>query len=617
MPGTFPVIATDPSKGMEGSNLSVIRLAVGVVLIGLASSIVAEDFDAWVLRAGVLRASNRSADEPLPVGSLQKPFVVKAWAASHPNAPSPRFSCTRTSGCWRPEGHGALELRSAIRESCNTYFRLLARETPADALATAFRAAGFAWAGEMTEAEAIGLPGLAGVKGTPRALLADYSELARVPWAVREDIRQELLAGLREAANDGTAAGLRLRGLMAKTGTVPALDGTPLRTSGYALVMDDAGFAFLGLLRRGTGREAAVRAGRDIASLRPGSIARPPGETATATPKRARPRSGPRRQLDDPVRVALLDELGARDLRLRNAGSTPIASSRGFVGPGASVTPVARDRFSSGLWRFDIERPRFERTVRGSIDFAPGDGPPRPIATMAARDYASGVLRAELAGPAPTLRVSLAAAVLRFLRRGPRHADADVCDSTHCAWFVGEGPVPRWLRPEAATTDATVAPALSDDEWSRALATARDQPSGVDQWTADCGGDPVSPHFIWGGGDRRVTACPRHPKGSGRSWRREWLAADIDAVFGAPVRALDVTVVDGQWFLRVRADPRSPGDGAPSTVSLPFDDAHRRLAARLGWDAMPAPAARVMRTPTGFVAAGVGSGHRVGLCLGR
>lgn len=592
-------------------------LAMGLALIGLASSLVAEDFNTWILRAGVLRSSHRSADDPLPVGSLQKPFIVKAWASSHPTAASPRFTCTRTSGCWRPGGHGALDLRSAIRESCNTYFRHLARETPTDALAASFRAAGFAWAGGMTEAEAIGLPGLASVKVTPRALLADYSELARVPWAAREDIRQELLAGLRDAANEGTASGLGVRGLMAKTGTVPALDGTPLRTSGYALVMDDAGFAFLGLLDRGTGREAAVRAGRDIESLRPGSIARTESAGPTASSKRARPRSAPRRQLDDPVRVALLDELPGREIRLRNAGATPIDSSRGFVGPGALVTPAPGDRFASGLWRLDVERPRFERTVRAALGFAPTDGPPQPIATMSARDYATGVLRAELAGPAPDLRVSLAAAVLRFLRRGPRHADADVCDSTHCAWFVGEGPVPRWLRPETAITDATIAPALGDDEWSRALATARDQPTGLDQWTADCGGDPVSAHFIWGGGDRRVVACSRHPKGSGRSWRRDWPTADVDAVFGAPVRAMDVTVVDGQWFLRVRVEPRRPGEAAPSTLSLPYDDAHRRLAARLGWDAMPAPASRVMRTPRGFVAEGVGSGHRVGLCLGR
>ncbi len=135
-------------------------------------------------------------------------------------------------------------------------------------------------------------------------------------------------------------------------------------------------------------------------------------------------------------------------------------------------------------------------------------------------------------------------------------------------------------------------------------------------WTADCGGDPVSPHFIWGGGDLRVAACPRHPKGSGRVWRREWSTADLAAVFGARPEAIDVAIVDGQWMLRVRLASRT-ASGSAMTIALTYDEVHRRLAARIGWDALPAPASRVSRTHAGFVAEGTGFGHRVGLCLGR
>ena len=54
----------------------------------------------------------------------------------------------------------------------------------------------------------------------------------------------------------------------------------------------------------------------------------------------------------------------------------------------------------------------------------------------------------------------------------------------------------------------------------------------------------------------------------------------------------------------------------PTHVSVLYDDAHRALAAVLGWGALPSPPDRVTRTATGFRAEGVGAGHRVGLCLG-
>jgi hypothetical protein len=87
-------------------------------------------------------------------------------------------------------------------------------------------------------------------------------------------------------------------------------------------------------------------------------------------------------------------------------------------------------------------------------------------------------------------------------------------------------------------------------------------------------------------------------------------------VFGAGPEAIDVAIVDGQWMLKVSLAPRSV-PGSATTIVLPYDEAHRRLAARMGWDAMPAPASRVSRTRAGFVAEGTGFGHRVGLCLGR
>ncbi|MBP6702323.1 MAG: hypothetical protein KA385_02395 [Vicinamibacteria bacterium] len=585
------------------------RVALGLLVLA-ALPLRADDFDAWVLNRGEIRRVGHPTETRLPVGSLQKPFVARAWAASHPTAPAPSFTCTRSSGCWRPAGHGTLDLRGALRESCNTYFRFLARETEPSALAAAFRAAGFDWSGELTDAEAIGLPGFSPVTIGPERLLASYVDLVRTPWSEREDVRLEVLAGLRDAAQEGTASGLGLWGFLAKTGTVPAIDGTPLRTSGFALVLDDAGFAFLGLLRNGTGREAAIRAGESIAKLRPGAAIRTPKNAGALGARPAGLRTPrPKRGLEDPLEVLMLEELRPREVRLRNLTAGPLDSSRGFVGPGAEVTVRSGDRFVAGLWEIKAQAPVFERRLRGSIVVEGGEGPFRLVARMTARDYANGVLKAELGPSTPGLRAQLAAAALRFVRRGQRHPNADVCDSTHCAWFVGEGPVPRWIRPDAARNEKEAAAGLTDAEWTRAVAAARSEPRGVAQWTADCGGDPVAPHFVWGGGDRRVNACTRHPRGRGRTWKRTWPVADLSAIFGAEPLSMEVVTLDGQWFLRVKLTGRS------ATADFNYDDAHRRLAARLGWDSMPAPASRVTRTAAGFTAEGVGFGHRVGLCL--
>jgi hypothetical protein len=586
--------------------------AVVAFFLSAAAPLSADDFDAWILSRGQSQTLGHPTETELPVGSLQKPFIVRAWARSHPTATPPRFTCTRTSGCWRPSGHGTLDLRGAIRESCNTYFRLLSRETPPEAIRASFEEAGFSWAGEMTDAETIGLKGPAGTKVAPERLIASYVDLVRTPWASRDEVRREMLSGLKDAAEDGTAAGLRLWGFMAKTGTVPALDGAPLKTSGFAMILDDAGFAFLGLLRRGTGREAAIRAGAEIARLRPGLIARAPA--AAPSPSKPRP-VAKKRGLEDPVRVEMLDELRLTAVQLKNFGSGPVDSSHGYVGPGAMVGAGPGDRFSASDWEIRAVKPVFTRRVRASLEVERRESPLRLVATMTARDYANGILKAELGPTSGPLRVQLASAALRYVARGPRHAAADVCDSTHCAWFVGEGPVPRWLRPDTARNETEIANDLTDEEWSRAVNGAHAEPRGPDLWTADCGGDPVSPHFIWGGGDRRVIACPRHAKGSGRVWRREWPETELIAVFGSKPRAVDVTVVDGQWMLRVTLAARE-AKGADTTIALSYDEAHRRLATRMGWDAMPAPAARVSRSGGGFAAEGVGFGHRAGLCLG-
>ena len=110
------------------------RAAAFVSLLSAGPSVSADDFDAWILSRGQIQTLGHPAEEQFTVGSLQKPFIARAWARSHPAGATPRFMCTRSSRCWRPSGHGMLDLRGAIRESCNTYSRLLSRATPAQAI---------------------------------------------------------------------------------------------------------------------------------------------------------------------------------------------------------------------------------------------------------------------------------------------------------------------------------------------------------------------------------------------------------------------------------------------------------------------------------------------------
>jgi hypothetical protein len=136
------------------------------------------------------------------------------------------------------------------------------------------------------------------------------------------------------------------------------------------------------------------------------------------------------------------------------------------------------------------------------------------------------------------------------------------------------------------------------------LAAARED--GPRHWSSHCGGEPLSPHYVWGIGDRRVRPCPRHAR-PGASWTRRFSDEDLARALGQAVTSLAVTAMGGVWSLRVVT-----ADGARS---LGYDDAHRRLAAVHGWDALPSPARGARPVPGGWELAGVGRGHRVGLCL--
>ncbi|HXC17009.1 MAG TPA: hypothetical protein VNV60_06160 [Holophagaceae bacterium] len=555
----------------------------------------------WVRDASGVMTQGALSDTPITVGSLQKPFVAQAWAATHAGAPLPRFRCDPGSGCWLPAGHGELGLASALTRSCNTYFRHLADATPLANLDASLRAAGFA-RGLRSAEEAIGLPGVDGpLRIRPSALLAAYARLTRSPWPSGESFRAEVLAGLREAGLDGTAKALGQRGYWAKTGTVPASDGNPLHTCGLALAVDDSGWAVLARLEPGTGREAAAAMADTLARLRPwaephaaASRARGPVPVATIEARE--------------IRVRMFDLVPSSRWEARNLGPGPMPVDGGYLGPGGARALHAGDTLGPGLIELRSSASGARRQFSGRLLARSGPGDSlRLVGILSLRDYVDGVVAAELPRGDAALKEQLGAAVIRFLAQGPRHAEADVCDNTHCAWFSGRGPRLDWTDAHHAILLPGVSdPGFDDGAWARILAAALEP--GPHQWTAHCGGEPLSPNAVWGDGDATITPCPRHNAAASDPWTRTWSAADADRAFGGGVQSLEIATDRGTWILRVRT--------ATNTRAYRYDDAHRALARILGWNALPSPADTVEPVEGGFRVTGRGSGHRVGLCLG-
>ncbi|MBK8594868.1 MAG: hypothetical protein IPP07_05115 [Holophagales bacterium] len=546
------------------------------------------------------------AAKPRPVGSLQKPWVVAAWAEAHPDEEPPVVDCTGESRCWTPAGHGRVDLARAFAQSCNSYFLVLARATPEELRARALERAGFRLSRPLSPEATIGLGPLASLpRVSPAALLGAYRDLLTRPWPSRDDLRLALVDGMRAAAVDGTGAALAVRGAFVKTGTVPSLDGRPQATSGWALVASAGGESLaLALLPDGTGAGAAAALGAELR-----------GEPPAAGPLPSSSRPGAH-ALAGLVRIRLLTTLRDSTVHVSNAGAAPVRVRRphgegAWLGAGASVAAEAGLEVGPGLLRLAVAPYGLVRFVEGTLEVSGHDGAPRFVLSTSRREWVDGILRGELrGGGSPELREELAAAALRFLRRGPRHGRDDVCDSTHCTVFAGRGPLVTWATPRRVETGGPGTgepgrPLLDDEAWARVLSLARR--AGPSQFTGHCGGAPLSSWEVWGRGSREAPPCPRHTPDDAAVWERLLPDAALAGAFGSPVVELRSEVVAGVRKTRVTT--------RQSTVELLYDDLHRTLAPALGWDALPSPPDTFRRTSGGYVARGRGHGHRVGLCL--
>jgi hypothetical protein len=220
---------------------------------------------------GALLASQwDDPEQPIPVGSLVKPFVALAYGEQHAFR-YPTHICRGTAtGCWLARGHGKVDLTSAIAHSCNSYFRALTTGMSATEVKPVATRIGLQNPpSDLRGAELVGLGNRWSI--APLNLARAYLEFLR-----RRDqpgVRQ-ILAGMALAAEEGTGAELD-RSLahskaLVKTGTASCTHARHLPGDGFAVALFPAERPEILLLVRVhgvPGAEAAKTAGKMLRKI--------------------------------------------------------------------------------------------------------------------------------------------------------------------------------------------------------------------------------------------------------------------------------------------------------------------------------------------------------------
>ena len=190
---------------------------------------------------GIVIATNwNDLEKPVPVGSLIKPFTALAYG--EPRAfRYPKYFCHGTAdGCWRPGGHGEVDIKRAIAQSCNSYFRSLTKMmTSAD-----FRPASAQYGIPVPREQGAGAA-LAGLGNAwpiaPLDIGRAYLELIRH----RQDPGiKDIVDGLRESASIGTGAqvdaALHYTTALVKTGTATCTHAIHAPGDGFVVALAPA-----------------------------------------------------------------------------------------------------------------------------------------------------------------------------------------------------------------------------------------------------------------------------------------------------------------------------------------------------------------------------------------
>jgi cell division protein FtsI/penicillin-binding protein 2 len=219
----------------------------------------------------VLASRWDNLEAPIPLGSLVKPFTALAYGEHHAFL-FPAHVCRGTAtGCWRPHGHGAVDLPTAIAYSCNSYFRALTEKmTTTDVAPTAVRF------GLEPPAPGTAGPALAGLGDrwliSPLSMAHAYLELIR-----RRDqpgVRQ-ILTGMAQSAEKGTGAevdrALPFPDALVKTGTAACTHSERAPGDGFAVAIapsDDPQILLMVRVHGVPGALAAKIAGQMLRSVK-------------------------------------------------------------------------------------------------------------------------------------------------------------------------------------------------------------------------------------------------------------------------------------------------------------------------------------------------------------
>jgi hypothetical protein len=166
----------------------------------------------------------RGYSQPVSFGSLLKPFLALAFAATH--SAFPRVTCHGArDGCWRVRGHGEQGVVEALAHSCNSYFLRLAGLIDRAALDATCLTYGLALpARTLRPEELIGLGG--SWRNSPLAVAQAFARLTD----------PTILRGMAQCAASGTAKNVDLA-CYAKTGTAPCSHTPRAAGDGYVAVL--------------------------------------------------------------------------------------------------------------------------------------------------------------------------------------------------------------------------------------------------------------------------------------------------------------------------------------------------------------------------------------------
>jgi hypothetical protein len=222
----------------------------------------------------LIAARWEKGSQPVPMGSLLKPFTALAYGEAH-SFHYPEYVCRgQAGGCWRPRGHGRIGLTQAVAHSCNAYFRALAAQVPAEDLSAVLTRYGVNVTDPADSASAkIGVG--SGWKVVPLEMARAYLALAS---RSNDPGAEDLAAGMLLSASlgtgsavDGALAGNRAR---VKTGTAPCAHAHRLPGDGYAVVLypaESPRFLLLVQAHGVPGSKAAVAAGRMMRAVLDGN----------------------------------------------------------------------------------------------------------------------------------------------------------------------------------------------------------------------------------------------------------------------------------------------------------------------------------------------------------